>query len=220
MDEKTKDISASRLIALADAENISLDILLERQVIDRQAVIDVAGPLILRHGDRVTMDEVSQRTGYPAIYLLHEWHDICELIVDVYIDVTLANTEQVMAEPPEGKSLIARLREYTARGVDWVLEHEDFYLAVQRCVLKVNPDKQHAYLDLQRRIAGTFRATALDPADDLITSTVEERDDLARALISAFNSDIRDLARTGTAEHITDTIIHHYRTILTGRLLK
>lgn len=184
MNGRTKDVGASRLIALADAESCSLDEMFGRAPMGRDEALLLAAPVIEAQGASVTFLDLARVTGLRTSVLQSIWTTMDDLIADTYMHVmALAAPGNFAAASSDGA--MERVHESGEAAADWAVPRLPLMLAFQSAILRTSPHRRAEYQAMRRKAADLYWTMVLAPARDLIPLDKAQRFDLSQALIDA-----------------------------------
>lgn len=187
---RTNDLGATRLLALAAAEGVSMDEMLGVSPTERSAILDRVAPIIQTYGHDATIADVARALGMPTSVLRSEWASIDDLIVDTYVHV-MADAAAVNFRQATDPKIMVRLHQVKAAAVEWSLPRLQFLVAFQSAILRTSPAKRDNQRALRRVAAERFQRIVIEPATDLLPMQKSMQVDLAQVLIDASIDTVR-----------------------------
>ncbi len=213
---ETEDIGSRRLIALADAEDVSLDDLLGRSMFDfalaKKAMIELAE----KHGGRLRMEDVATATNIPVRSLMTRWSSVNEMIIDAYISVNLDRSAENIGRA-SGTKVLNRLETSIHTSFDWYSKRREFYTAYQAAILTASDARKRDDAMMEAEIASQVKREVLDAADYLLILDDGEKYRLAVVLVSLFHNVVK-LHGQGSVRGMTRVFMALARTTLSGRI--
>ncbi|WP_269582023.1 hypothetical protein [Roseibium sp. Sym1] len=195
LDGTTNDLGASKLVALADAEQIGIDQLINRITFDRTEVLELAGPIVERLGSLVTLEEVARCTGVTLPSLQTEWVTPNDLIIDVYLRtvpvLAIENLSKV-----QGQTVRERFASSTTLALEWVSTHRDFYLAAQTAILNASRKRRSNFQRANEEVIKKIADEILDGSADLLIVDKAQKLMMARIYLLVFRHFAMSYAHT------------------------
>ncbi len=210
LDGKTKDLGSARLVALADAERVSVDQLIGRSSFDKQELLKAVIPLVMRLGTRLSLEDISRETGVPLPTLQIEWLCASDVIIDVYLQFSPELVEKHISNV-RGKNAADRIYEIAVNALDWVGANPDFFLAFQSAIVTATPGQREKYQTETLKIVNQLKRTVLDQSKDLLVTDEREKTALSRVLLALF----RSLSITYAQNRNSDEVLRQFREFVT-----
>lgn len=210
LDGKTKDFGSARLIALADAERISVDQLIGRTSFDKQGLLEAVTPMVMRLGTRLSLEDVSRETGVPLPTLQIEWLCASDVIIDVYLHNAPELVAQHIADI-DGENAADRICAIAANALDWIGNYPDFFLAFHSAVVTAAPGQREKFQTETSKVVNQLKRIALDQSKDLLVTDEREKIALSRVLLALF----RSLSITYAQTKNSDEIMRQFREFVT-----
>lgn len=167
LNHKTKDLSALKLIALADAENVPLDALVGRAALPKGEILSKVQPVLDVTGAMLTLEQVAERSGLKATDLTFHWPDLTSLIVDCYLRQIRDALPLHMAEGA-GLPLIDRLMVIVRASAAWLIDRSELFLAFHSLIVQAPAHHRAGFDTARAELANALKTQVLDPSADLV----------------------------------------------------
>ncbi|MBA5779118.1 hypothetical protein H2509_18475 [Stappia sp. F7233] len=210
------DFGAMKLIALADAENASIDEMLGRNLEDRMSVIDAALPILQERATEVSLGQIAIETMIPLKHLVAQFETKETLLIEAYLKLARDSALPTVARTA-GDCLQQRMDSYVGLAAGWILQRFPMYLAFRSAILIASAAHRADYLRIQNDLAAVIRDKVLMPSKEISIPDMEILTCLSQTLYREMAALILIHGHHGELELIAADLQRITRAILTGK---